>query len=139
MSWKNKSKAVLAVTRPFLYQPPFVPRAATSWFPWDLSQTGMLCWARHWTNVLTGAAFAGTVLLLIAAAAADGNWHVLARAVLGGIALAGFYLMLALISPSGMGMGDVKAAAGLGIMLGWRGWTALVAGGFAGFLFAPAW
>jgi leader peptidase (prepilin peptidase) / N-methyltransferase len=35
-----------------------------------------------------------------------------------------------------MGMGDVKAAAGLGSMLAWRGWNALVAGGFAGFLFA---
>jgi leader peptidase (prepilin peptidase)/N-methyltransferase len=44
--------------------------------------------------------------------------------------------VLALISPSGMGMGDVKAAAGLGIMLAWRGWGALIAGGFAGFLFA---
>lgn len=37
--------------------------------------------------------------------------------VLGGVALSGFYLVLALISPSGMGMGDVKAAAGLGTML----------------------
>jgi prepilin signal peptidase PulO-like enzyme (type II secretory pathway) len=35
-----------------------------------------------------------------------------------------------------MGMGDVKAAAGLGTMLAWRGWTALIVGGFAGFLFA---
>lgn len=35
-----------------------------------------------------------------------------------------------------MGIGDVKAAAGLGTMLAWRGWTALIAGGFAGFLFA---
>jgi hypothetical protein len=50
--------------------------------------------------------------------------------------LAGFYLVLALISPSGMGMGDVKAAAGLGTMLAWRGWSALIAGGFAGFLLA---
>jgi leader peptidase (prepilin peptidase) / N-methyltransferase len=33
-------------------------------------------------------------------------------------------------------MGDVKAAAGLGSMLAWRGWSALVGGGFAGFLFA---
>jgi leader peptidase (prepilin peptidase)/N-methyltransferase len=91
---------------------------------------------RRLPDVLTGAAFAGTALLLLAAAAAGGNWHVLARAVLGGIALAGFFLVLALISPSGMGMGDVKAAAGLGTMLAWRGWSALVVGGFAGFLLA---
>jgi leader peptidase (prepilin peptidase)/N-methyltransferase len=86
--------------------------------------------------VLTGAAFAGTALLLLAAAAASGHWHVLAQSVLGGAALAGFYLVLAVISPSGMGMGDVKAAAALGTMLAWRGWTALIAGGFAGFLLA---
>jgi leader peptidase (prepilin peptidase)/N-methyltransferase len=91
---------------------------------------------RRLPDVLTGAAFAGTALLLLAAAAAGGHWHVLAQSVLGGVALAGFYLVLALLSPSGMGMGDVKAAAGLGIMLAWRGWSALIAGGFAGFLFA---
>jgi leader peptidase (prepilin peptidase)/N-methyltransferase len=91
---------------------------------------------RRLPDVLTGAAFAGTALLLLAAAAADGTWHVLARAVLGGIALAGIYLLLAVISPSGMGMGDVKAAAGLGTMLAWPGWSALIAGGFTGFLLA---
>ena len=44
--------------------------------------------------------------------------------------------MLALISPAGMGMGDVKAAAGIGTMLAWPGWRLLIAGGFAGFLLA---
>jgi leader peptidase (prepilin peptidase)/N-methyltransferase len=37
-----------------------------------------------------------------------------------------------------MGLGDVKAAAGLGTMLAWRSWTALIAGCFAGFLLAAA-
>jgi leader peptidase (prepilin peptidase)/N-methyltransferase len=91
---------------------------------------------RRLPDVLTSPAFAGTALLLLAAAATGGHWHVLAQSVLGGVALGGFCLVLALISPSGMGMGDVKAAAGLGIMLGWRGWTALITGGFAGFLLA---
>jgi leader peptidase (prepilin peptidase) / N-methyltransferase len=91
---------------------------------------------RRLPDMLTGSAFAGTAALLLAAAAADGTWHVLSRAVLVGIALSGFYLVLAVISPSGMDMGDVKAAAGLRSMLAWRGWSALVAGGFAGFLFA---
>jgi leader peptidase (prepilin peptidase)/N-methyltransferase len=91
---------------------------------------------RRLPDVLTGAALAGTALLLLAAAAAGGNWHVLAQSVLGGVALSGFYLVLALISPSGMGMGDVKAATGLGTMLAWRGWAALIVGGFAGFLLA---
>jgi leader peptidase (prepilin peptidase)/N-methyltransferase len=91
---------------------------------------------RRLPDLLTSAAFVGTALLLLAAAATSGNWPALARAVAGCIALAGFYLVLAVISPSGMGMGDVKAAAGLGTMLAWRGWTAFIAGGFAGFLLA---
>jgi leader peptidase (prepilin peptidase) / N-methyltransferase len=91
---------------------------------------------RRLPDLLTGVAFAGTALLLLAAAAASGDWPVLARACLGGLALSGFYLVLALVSPSGMGLGDVKAAAGLGTMLAWWGWGALIAGGFAGFLLA---
>jgi len=91
---------------------------------------------RRLPDVLTGSAFGGTVLLLLAAAAADGSWHVLSRAILGGVALSGCYLVLVLISPAGMGLGDVKAAAGLGSMLAWRGWSALVVGGLAGFGFA---
>lgn len=91
---------------------------------------------RRLPDVLTGPAFAGTALLLIATAAAGGHWLFLTRAVLGGIALVGFYLILALISPAGMGLGDVKAAAGIGILLAWPGWRLLIAGGFAGFLLA---
>jgi leader peptidase (prepilin peptidase) / N-methyltransferase len=91
---------------------------------------------RRLSDVITCPAFAGTALLLLAAAAARRYWHILAWAVLGGVALAGFCLVLALISPSGMGMGDVKAAPALGTMLAWRGWDALIAGGFAGLLFA---
>jgi leader peptidase (prepilin peptidase)/N-methyltransferase len=91
---------------------------------------------RRLPDLLTGPAFAGTALLLLAAAAVSGNWHSLARAVLGGIALASFYLLLALISPSGMGMGDVKAAAGIGTLLAWPGWRLLIVGSFAGFLLA---
>src|SRR5205085_10903279 len=86
----------------------------------------------------TAPAYVGTVLFLLAAAAASGNWHDLVRATLGGVALAGFYLMLALISPSGIGMGDVKAAARLGTMVAWRGWAAVVAAGLAGSLLAAA-
>ncbi len=59
-----------------------------------------------------------------------------ARVHPGLIALAGFYLLLLLISPSGMGLGDVKAAASIGTLLAWPSWRLLIAGGFAGFLLA---
>jgi leader peptidase (prepilin peptidase) / N-methyltransferase len=86
---------------------------------------------------LTAAAYAGTaVLLLLAAIAGDSEapWSALLRAVLGGLALAGFYLLLLVISPSGMSLGDVKLAASLGTLLAWFGWPVLIAGGAAGFL-----
>jgi len=93
---------------------------------------------------LTAAAYTGVVILLLAAAftapgapGTDGreaSWGVLARAVLGGLALAGFYLLLMIISPSGMSLGDVKLAASLGTLLAWFGWRVLIAGGAAGFL-----
>jgi leader peptidase (prepilin peptidase)/N-methyltransferase len=87
-------------------------------------------------DLLTAPAYAGTAILLLLAAAINGRWPTLAQAVLGGIALAGFYLALALISPAGMGLGDVKAAASLGTLLAWLGWRALLAGTIAGFLLA---
>jgi len=93
---------------------------------------------------LTAAAYAGSVILLLAAAftapgapgtdAPGASWGALARAVLGGLALAGCYLLLLIISPSGMSLGDVKLAASLGTLLAWFGWRVLIAGAAAGFL-----
>jgi leader peptidase (prepilin peptidase)/N-methyltransferase len=76
---------------------------------------------------------AGAALLLVAALA-DGAWDALLRAVLGAAALFVAYLALALVSPGGLGMGDVKLAALLGLYLGWLGWTAVVLGALAGFV-----
>lgn len=87
-------------------------------------------------DALTAAAYAGTVLLLLLAAAVSGHWGDMGRAALGGLALAAVYLALLFISPSGMGLGDVKLAVSLGTLLAWRGWRVLVLGGFAGFLLA---
>ena len=81
---------------------------------------------------LTGAAYAGTAVLLLIAAAVGGPWSTLVRALLGGLALAGFYLLLMVVSPSGMSLGDVKLAASLGTLLAWFGWRLLIAGGLAG-------
>jgi leader peptidase (prepilin peptidase)/N-methyltransferase len=87
-------------------------------------------------DALTAAAYAGTVVLLLLAAAVSGHWGDMGRAALGGLALAALYLALLFISPSGMGLGDVKLAVSLGTLLAWRGWRVLVLGGFAGFLLA---
>ena len=91
---------------------------------------------RRLPDRLTIPAYAGTAALLLLAAAVSGHWPILLRAALGGLALAGFYLALLLISPSAMGLGDVKLAASLGTLLAWFGWRTLIAGGFAGFALA---
>jgi leader peptidase (prepilin peptidase)/N-methyltransferase len=84
-------------------------------------------------RVVLPALAAGTALLLLPALA-DGAWDALLRAVLGAAALFAAYLVLALASPGGLGMGDVKLAALLGLYLGWLGWAAVVLGALAGFV-----
>ncbi|MCC5782360.1 prepilin peptidase [Kocuria sp. CCUG 69068] len=69
----------------------------------------------------------GSVLLALAATG-ENTWGALLRAVLGALALFVLYLVLALISPAGLGMGDVKLAAVLGLFLGFQGWGALFVG-----------
>ncbi|MFH9606599.1 prepilin peptidase [Streptomyces sp. NPDC017448] len=83
------------------------------------------------TLPLAGAA----VLLLGGAALLPGHAGSWTSGLLGGLALGGFYLLLFLINPDGMGFGDVKLALALGVVLGWYGWAVLFVGGFTGFLF----
>ncbi|MCI2957308.1 prepilin peptidase [Agromyces atrinae] len=66
--------------------------------------------------------------LLAAAAVATDAFDVLVRALLGGAVMFGLYLAGALASPRSVGMGDVKLAALLGLVLGWFGWSTWVAG-----------
>ena len=72
--------------------------------------------------------------LLMIASASSGSWSALVGAFLGGAALFTFYFVLALVSPSSIGMGDVKLAAVLGLALGYLGWTSVLVGSVAAFL-----
>lgn len=76
----------------------------------------------------------GTALLLVVAAAVDDAWPALLRAALAAAACFGGLLVMALLAPAGLGMGDVKLAALIGLVLGWLGWPVVVLGLFLGFL-----
>jgi len=58
----------------------------------------------------------------------------LLRAALGAVILFAAYLILGLISPGSIGMGDVKLAAPVGLYLGYLGWSHILYGGLLGFI-----
>jgi leader peptidase (prepilin peptidase)/N-methyltransferase len=78
------------------------------------------------------------VCLLALAAVLDRNGGALARALLGGLALGGCYLVLAIAGRGQLGGGDVKLAGLAGLAMGWLGWSTLLAGAALGFLLAAA-
>jgi leader peptidase (prepilin peptidase) / N-methyltransferase len=75
-------------------------------------------------------------VLLLVPTVVSGQWGSLLRGVLAGLALFVSYLVLALISPGGggLGFGDVKLAGVLGLLLGWVGWGPVFVSVFAAFL-----
>lgn len=76
---------------------------------------------------------AGLVLLTVSSAAAA-EWSGLLRAATGAAVLFGVFLLLAIASPGGIGMGDVKLAAPVGLYLGYVGWAQVFYGAALGFV-----
>jgi leader peptidase (prepilin peptidase)/N-methyltransferase len=84
--------------------------------------------------VYVGLALVGS--LLATSTALSSALPALLRAVAGMAALAIFYLALALVSRGGLGAGDVKLGALMGMTLGWAGWSALITATFLGWFVA---
>ena len=73
-------------------------------------------------------------VLLAVSSWSEHDWGPLLRSGLGAAALFAFFLALAMLYPKGMGFGDVKLAGMLGGVLGYLSWSAVLVGGFLGFL-----
>ena len=73
-------------------------------------------------------------VLLVPATWAAGTWWPLLWAVAGSAGMFAVYFALALISPSSMGMGDVKLALVIGLLVGWFGLNAWLFALLAAFL-----
>jgi leader peptidase (prepilin peptidase)/N-methyltransferase len=76
----------------------------------------------------------GGLALLTLAAALTPGWSELLRGLFGAAVLFASYLVLGLISPQSIGMGDVKLAAPLGLYLGYLGWQQVLLGALLGFV-----
>lgn len=104
-------------------------------FTWTLLVLGVIdAETRRIPNRLTYPLTPLLVVLLGAGALIEGDAAGALRVLLGGVAAGGALLLLALATPRGMGMGDVKLAAFIGAGLGALGWAEVVVGVFGGFL-----
>jgi leader peptidase (prepilin peptidase)/N-methyltransferase len=74
------------------------------------------------------------IVLVAACAAVTGDGQALVRALLGMVVARSVYWALWWIHSVGIGFGDVRLAALLGLELGWFGWGELAVGTYAAFL-----
>jgi leader peptidase (prepilin peptidase)/N-methyltransferase len=91
---------------------------------------------RHYLipNRVVYPALAVSLPLLVVASAAGHSWDRLFDALLGAAAAWALLLLVHVVSPRGMGFGDVRLAFVLGLFLGWLGLDRVVLGLFLGFL-----
>ena len=89
---------------------------------------------RRIPNRLTYPLTPALLVLLTGAAVLEGTPAVAVRSVLAGLVSFALLFVLALVNPRGMGMGDVKLAAFIGLGLGYLGWGHVWLGLLLGFL-----
>ncbi|QCU79294.1 prepilin peptidase [Citricoccus sp. SGAir0253] len=120
--------AVLAVTSPWAWPAALVLGAGV------VALGAIDLRSRLLPNRLVGPFGVAAAVALAVAALGLGEPLRLAGAAAGAAGLFAVYLLLALVSPGSLGMGDVKIAAVLGAYGGWLGWSAWVATALSGFV-----
>lgn len=85
-------------------------------------------------NAVIFPTLAVVAVLLLPPTWISGEWMALLWALIGAAAMFAVYFLLALVSPSAMGMGDVKLALVIGLLLGWFGLNAWLVGLLAAFV-----
>lgn len=83
---------------------------------------------------LVAATLLALILGFLASATLEGSWPHLWRALLAGLALISGYFLLAFLAPAGLGLGDVKFAAVVGVFLGWFSWQHVAVGTLLAFV-----
>jgi leader peptidase (prepilin peptidase)/N-methyltransferase len=74
------------------------------------------------------------ILVVVVVGLATGEREALVRALLAMIVARSFFWVLWFLRSAGMGFGDVRLAAPVGLVLGWIGWGALAIGLWVGFM-----
>lgn len=121
-------------------------RVGASWalpglvlFVWVLAVVAVIdSRTRRIPNRLTYPLTPALLVLLTGAALVEGAPGTALRVLLAGVAASAAFLAVALMSPRGMGMGDVKLAGFVGIGLGYLGWGHVVLGIMAAFFLGGA-
>jgi leader peptidase (prepilin peptidase)/N-methyltransferase len=74
------------------------------------------------------------ILVVVVVGLATGEREALVRALLAMVVARSFFWVLWFLRSAGMGFGDVRLAAPVGLVLGWIGWGALAIGLWVGFM-----
>jgi leader peptidase (prepilin peptidase)/N-methyltransferase len=111
---------------PLLWLVPLVPVAvALSVIDWH---------TRLLPRVVVIPATLAAIALVVVVGLATDERDALVRALVGMVVARSFFWVLWFVRSAGMGFGDVRLAAPVGLVLGWEGWGALVIGLWVGFM-----
>jgi len=84
-------------------------------------------------DLLTGSLFGAALLVVLEHSFQQNHYDRIAPSLIGAGSLVIFYLLLLVISRGGMGMGDVKLSAGIGLISGYFGLRAVLASSYIAF------